>query len=343
MSVQSEPFVSVVTPVYNTEPYLAECIESVLAQTHANWEYVIVNNRSTDRSLEIAEDYAARDSRIRVITNPEFLNLMPNWNHAMRQISPDSKYCKVVHADDWLFPECLSRMVDVAEAHPTVGLVGAYRLEENRVDLDGLPYPSTCVPGRELARMCFLREKLFLFGSPTSSLLRSDLVRRRHDFYNNENIHADTEACFDILRDHDFGFVHQVLTYTRRHNEAMTSKLRMYNTRRCGKLVCLKKFGPVFLTPQEYSRRMGRAVQGYHNFLAASVFERKGKDFWEYHKNFLREQGIGYSRLKMVRPLILGVLERLLHLKSTVRSLVRGSGGSQDEPATKVEKLAVTK
>ena len=54
MTSRQEPFVSVLTPVYNGEDFLAECIESVLSQTHGNFEYIIVNNRSTDRSLEIA-------------------------------------------------------------------------------------------------------------------------------------------------------------------------------------------------------------------------------------------------------------------------------------------------
>ena len=111
MTLQSKPFVSVVTPVFNTEKYLAECIESVIGQTYDNLEYVIVNNLSTDRSLEIAEHYAERDSRIRIYSNARFLNQMQNWNHSMRQISPESKYCKVVHADDWLFPECIARIV----------------------------------------------------------------------------------------------------------------------------------------------------------------------------------------------------------------------------------------
>ena len=55
-----EPFVSIVTPVYNDEPYLEECIKSVLAQSHQDFEYIICNNHSKDRSGEIAADYAAK-------------------------------------------------------------------------------------------------------------------------------------------------------------------------------------------------------------------------------------------------------------------------------------------
>lgn len=262
MKANSCPLVSVVTPVYNAEKYLAECVESVLAQTYENWEYVIVNNCSTDRSLAIAQHYAQQDPRIRVHNNDQFLNQMQNWNHALRQISPESKYCKVLHADDWLFPECVARMVEVAEANPSVGIVGAYRLDEDRVNLDGLPYPSTVVSGREICRLSLLRGDLHIFGSPTSLLIRSDLIRSHEAFYNESSIHADTEACYEVLRNADFGFVHQVLTYTRRHNESMTSFTRKFNTRIVGKLIVMKKYGSVYLSREEYEKRLEQKDTG---------------------------------------------------------------------------------
>ena len=120
----SQPLVSIVTPVYNNAEYIAECIESVLAQTYGNWDYTIVNNCSTDGSGEIARRYAARDTRIKVIDNDHFLRAIPNHNVALRQISPGSKYCKVVFADDWIFPQCIEEMVAVAEEHSSVAVVG---------------------------------------------------------------------------------------------------------------------------------------------------------------------------------------------------------------------------
>lgn len=63
--------ISIVLPVYNGEKYLALSIESVLAQTYTDWELIIVNDCSTDSSLAIAEQYAKKDSRIRIINNPE--------------------------------------------------------------------------------------------------------------------------------------------------------------------------------------------------------------------------------------------------------------------------------
>src|SRR5438046_3664525 len=105
----SQPLVSVVTPVYNGAKYLVECIESVLSQPYQNWEYIIVNDGSTDATLEIAEKYAASERRIRVVTNASFVNVIENHNIGFRLISKESEYCKIVCADDWIYPECLSR------------------------------------------------------------------------------------------------------------------------------------------------------------------------------------------------------------------------------------------
>ena len=263
MDSHLNPLVSIITPVYNAENYLAECIDSIITQTYKNWEYVIVNNFSTDGSLEIARKYAARDNRIRIHNNETFLDLMPNWNWAISQISPESKYCKVVHADDWIFPACLEKMVSLAENHPSIGIVGAYRLDEDKVNLDGLPYPSTLTPGHEICRRSLLGGP-YVFGSPSSILIRSDLIRKRRPFYNESHIHADKEACFDLLQESDFGFVHQVLTFTRRHNEAETTTSKKLNTYRVGKIVILKKYGPIYLTKAEYEKRMQQLINNHH-------------------------------------------------------------------------------
>ncbi len=327
MNSNSQPLVSVVTPVYNGDKYLAECIESVLAQTYQNWEYVIVNNCSTDRSLELAQHYARQDARIRIHNNDVFLRQMQNWNHALRQISARSKYCKVVHADDWLFPECLERMTAVAEVYPSIGLVGAYRLDEDQVDLDGLPYPSTLVSGRQVCRLSLLNS-LRIFGSPTSLLIRSDLIRSRQYFYNDANIHADKEACFDILQESDFGFVHQVLTYTRRHNETTTTFIRRFETYRLGDLVILKKYGPVYLSPAEYDQHLKRKLVNYHKFLARKIFELKNKEFWDYHRTELKGLGYSLNWFQLTRAVLL----ELLNPEQAIRKVIQAFKAKNQPP-----------
>jgi glycosyltransferase involved in cell wall biosynthesis len=297
--VSAQPLVSILTPVYNAEQYLAQCIESVLAQTYGHWEYVIVDNCSTDMSLAIAQDYMRRDGRIRVLQNTRFLTALQNQNHALRQIAPNSTYCKIVHADDWLFPRCLEEMVRVAEAYPSVGIVSAYRLDGTRVNLDGLPYPSTFISGREICRRTLLGE-IYVFGSPSSLLLRSELVRARDPFYLEDRPWADTRVCFEILQHYDFGFVHQVLTFTRRHKEAVSSLAVKLNTYSVAAVDLLTTYGPIYLSPGEQQRCLHGALRAYYRFLAASAIRGRGRAFWQYHRDMMRTIGHPLNPARLV-------------------------------------------
>jgi glycosyltransferase involved in cell wall biosynthesis len=294
--VGSEPLVSVVTPFYNTHEFLAECIESVLRQSYQNWEYVLVDNCSTDGSSEIVAHYTSRfHDKIRLIRTQSFLSQVQNYNFALSCISPTSQYCKMVQADDWLFPDCIRSMVEVAEAHPSVGIVAAYELEGDRVALDGLPYPSSRIRGRHVGRLYFLRGT-YLFGTPTSLLVRSELIRSRNPFYDERYApFEDGHACFDLLRAWDFGFVHQVLTYSRRDNGGIISRMRPFKLELFLHLSMLVTHGRDYLSTQEYDRCLKQAERQYFLYLAscACARRRENKDFWEFHRSGLAS--INYS------------------------------------------------
>jgi glycosyltransferase involved in cell wall biosynthesis len=328
MEIGSQPLVSVITPVYNGAEYLAECIESVLAQTYRNWDYTIVNNCSTDESLAVAQKYADRDPRIRIHNNTQFLRVIPNHNHALRQISPASKYCKMVFADDWIFPECIERMVALAEENPSVGIVGAYGLQGREVVWAGLEYPSTVVTGLELARRRFLgsetyaRARLYVFGTATSLLFRSDLVRSQDPFYNEANLHADSEKCHDILRTCDFGFVYQVLTFNRTRPGSLSSFSKQMNTNIAGFLHEVVTYGPDYLNEEELDFALKRVLFEYYEFLAGSfVFGRRDKEFWSYHKRKMSEAGVGFSRTRLTRAVLAKFVNNVLNPKRTVEKL----------------------
>lgn len=70
-SLQEKPLVSIVLPVYNGEKYLRESLDSILAQTMQDWELIVVDDCSQDTTPQILADYAASDSRIRVMRNAE--------------------------------------------------------------------------------------------------------------------------------------------------------------------------------------------------------------------------------------------------------------------------------
>jgi len=324
MSLPSEqPLVSVLTPVYNGEAYLAECIESVLAQVYRNFEYTIVNNCSKDRSLEIALSYAKKDSRIRVHNNKEFVGVIENHNLAFRLISPSAKYCKVVSGDDYILPECLAKMVEFAEVNPSVGIVGSYQLSGDSVRWQGFKYPQSVLTGMEICRQIFLgNDKNFGFGSPTSLMYRADLVRSTEAFYPNSSPHADTSACFEHLQNHCFGFVYQVLSFERIHEATQTSESKKLERYLSAVLSDLLHYGPFYLDKREFKEQRQRLLKIYHRYLAVDYFVGfRDKEYWDYHKGRLAELGYPLSRLSLFKAAIIAILKEVVNPQQAIRKL----------------------
>jgi len=285
-----EPFVSVATPVYNGEAFLAECIESVLAQEYDNWDYTLVNNCSTDGSLALAEAYARRDSRVRVVTNRTFVNALENYNNAFRQVSPRAEFCKVVSADDWLMPSALAKMVRLAAAHPTVGLVGSYQQSAKKVRWTGLPESVSVLSGREACRLGLL-QGVHVFGTPTSVLYRADLVRRTASFFPHYEPHADTSACYAALRESDFGFVHEVLSAERVHEGQISARTRLLGADYYAYLQILLQYGPYYLSETELAARREEVLSEYYRILGSGALKVKKREFWAFHRGKLSELG----------------------------------------------------
>jgi glycosyltransferase involved in cell wall biosynthesis len=315
------PLVSVVTPVYNGAEFLPQCIDSVLAQTYRNWDFTIVNNCSTDDTLEICEKYAALDPRIRVITNPSFLKIIENHNRAVSCLSPQAKYCKVLFADDWLFPTCLKELVANAEQHPSVGLVSSYALAGDRVLWTGLPFPSHIVEGREICRRKLAGE-VDVFGTPTAQLLRAELVRKRGKLYNESNLHADTEACLSVLQESDFGFVHQVLSYSRPRPNSNDTFARSFDSHVLGMLAIYLKYGPIYLDPDEYRYYLRQRLSEYHRVLARNVLRIRSSAFWRYHKERLGACGWKIDALLLAASVPSELIRMLRRPVSSVKDLM---------------------
>lgn len=325
MVLTDQPLVSVVTPVYNGEKYLSECIESVLCQDYKNWEYIIVNNCSSDLSLDIASRYASIDSRIRVVNNPRFVDVIENHNIAFRNISQNSKYCKVVSADDWIYPECIRRMVQLAEDHPSVAVVGAYSINRNGVNYVGLPPEKSVFRGSEVCRFHILGGPLVM-GVPTAVLYRSELVRCEEHFFPGSALSADIAACYRILECHDFGFLHQILSFERIHEEALNARQSRLNAFLLDRLGFLTDYGRVFLTTEEFDRRFDELLNIYYEFLALAFLGRYAEEVWHYHKTRLEDMGIKLDRGRLMRAVIYKMIDLLLNPKQTIEKVLKGRG-----------------
>jgi glycosyltransferase involved in cell wall biosynthesis len=315
------PTITILTPVYNGERYLAECIESVRTQTRTDWEYVVVDNCSTDRSAEIAEGYAAIDSRIRVVRCTEFVNVFRSFCRTIEFMDPGSRYCKWICADDWIYPDCLERMVAVAEKHPSVGFVSAFRLVDKRVDSDGLlPYTEDFMPGREALRRALL-DGIYVTGSQTNLLFSAEIVRRRMPFFDETVWHSDTDAGLRTLLHADLGFVHQVLTFCREHPGTLTEKYQFrMNTPTPFFVDMLVRYGQQVLSEEEYRQAIRARLWQYWWFLLKARMKasrRKDKTFQAFHNGQIN---------RMLAELPGEDRETRLVLKS-MRALVSGRSG----------------
>ena len=121
------PAISVVMPVYNTEKYVAKAIESILNQTFRDYEFLIIDNGCTDGSSRIIQEYAAKDSRIRVLRNEENVFIALARNMAMDQCT--GEYLYLIDSDDTAELDMLEKMYAAAKRTNAQYVVAGYYME----------------------------------------------------------------------------------------------------------------------------------------------------------------------------------------------------------------------
>jgi len=114
------PLVSILIPVFNREDFIGNCIQSALDQTIEDLEVVVVDNASTDRTWDVSQEYAAKDSRVRIFRNERNIGPVKNWKRCIDEAS--GLYGKILFSDDRMHPTCLERCIPFL-VDPDVGLV----------------------------------------------------------------------------------------------------------------------------------------------------------------------------------------------------------------------------
>lgn len=163
--------VSAILPVYNGEDHLTECIESVLNQTYKDFEFIIVDDASTDRTSQILKEFAKKDKRITIVTHKINQKQTAAANTAIKNAK--GKYLARMDADDIAFPNRFMRQVTFMEENPNIGLLGSW------VDIidDKGKVLKTWYTNATNGHLCWN----LLFGASfahSSVMMKSDLVKK---------------------------------------------------------------------------------------------------------------------------------------------------------------------
>ncbi len=123
-NLNNNPLVSVLMPVYNSEEYVGQAIESILNQTYKKFEFIIIDDASTDSTLNILKNFSRKEKRIILIQNKKNLGATKSLNKGLKLAK--RKYIIRMDADDWSYPERFKLQVELMERNPTVVVSGSY-------------------------------------------------------------------------------------------------------------------------------------------------------------------------------------------------------------------------
>jgi len=195
-------------------------------------------------------------------------------------------------------------MVALAESDASIGIVSSYRLKGNRVLGDALPYIKTVISGAEICRLQ-LTNSLFVFGTPTTVLYRAEIVRNDSLFYDEHVFSDDADACYRILQSWNFGFVHQVLSFTRVNDDSIRGRVLDFNPDVLDRLLQLNKFGSIYLEGGEQERVRNAVKSDYYSFLARRLLKEGRAAFWRFHISGLRSGGLQLEKALLTKHLCL--------------------------------------
>lgn len=223
------PQISVCIPTFNGAQYLRECLDSIIWQTFKNIEILIVDDCSSDETLDLLRSYESIDSRVRVVVNKCNLGLVGNWNKCVELTR--GEWIKFVFQDDYLYPDCLRALYEVAR--PEVGITGCARkilfegvsdniyseyeyVRENSIE--NLVTNSGLISADDFCSLVLDHIGVNFVGEPTSVMLHRSVFDRFGSFNANLVQMCDFEYWARVACNNGFSFVREELAAFRVHS-----------------------------------------------------------------------------------------------------------------------------
>lgn len=217
------PSISVCLPAYNGERFICEAIESALAQSFADFEILVADDCSADRTYELVEGYAKRDSRIRLWRNEKNKGLFANYNECMNKAS--GQLIKLFAQDDVWHPEILTTMMSHYQKCTDAALIACSRAwidsSGQEIELKKAFRETARMTGHEVIELC-AQKFINWIGEPSTVMFPAKMVGTGFDttYYHL----GDLEYWFRLLNQGAFVYVDEVLCKFRRHAESTTNK-----------------------------------------------------------------------------------------------------------------------
>lgn len=209
----SKVSISVLMPAYNAQEYLDASIQSILDQTFRGFEFIIVDDYSTDRSWEIIKKYARKDKRIVTLRNKRNLRTTVTLNRGLELAK--GKYIARMDADDWSYPDRLQKQYKFMEKHPEVGVSGGIIevCDENLKVINLRRYPLDDSGARKIIF------RYSPFAHPATIWRMKDL-KTVGGYNKNIPLSQDYELYFRIGKVSKFGNLKDTLLKLRTHSDS---------------------------------------------------------------------------------------------------------------------------
>ncbi len=204
-----DSLVSIIVPIYNAEKYLDSCIQSVLRQTYTNWELILIDDGSTDKSGRIAEEYGFADERITVF-HQKNLGVSLARNQGIDEAT--GNYVVFLDADDELIEDCLAKTVNIAE-ETNADVVAGRSCENQELFQDRIIWT-----GAEALENS-LKDHLFTY-SACAKLIRREFIGKTR-FTPDIRINEDSYFVFQLLcKQNVFVLTNDVIYFYRANSES---------------------------------------------------------------------------------------------------------------------------
>lgn len=289
---RNQPLVSIGVPVYNGAEHIIEALESISKQIYLNFECHIINNASKDNTRKLVEEFIENknDKRFFLHNYDEFADIISNWNRTVTHIVPEAVYFKVVQADDVIFPNAISTMVDLLEQYPSAGIGSAYRMVGTFPYGFGISYfDGFCQHGKDVLRK-HLNNKAEITGSITQLIFRISELKKVQGYpqvFNPEEYHIDTRLAYEMFYISDLVFAFEALSFTRRHDGAeTTTTVNKFNTLLHGKESRLSRFKPFY---PEIEKHYQQTRRKYAYFILKQKLAGN-KACIKWHDKFLKRK-----------------------------------------------------